>query len=74
MTGPRLLAWISLSVAAMIAWIIATSDGGLVETSNTVIRWTARTSLVAKKASAGTNERARARCGRFKACLPSDEA
>jgi DMSO/TMAO reductase YedYZ heme-binding membrane subunit len=31
----------------MVAWIIATSDGGLVETSNTVIRWTARTSLVA---------------------------
>jgi DMSO/TMAO reductase YedYZ heme-binding membrane subunit len=47
MTGPRLLAWIALSVASMIAWIAITSDGGLVETANTVIRWTARTSLVA---------------------------
>lgn len=46
MRGPRLLLEIALSIAALCAWIVVTSDGTMVETAGTVIRWTARTSLV----------------------------
>ena len=45
-TGPRLLALITLAVAAMLAVILLTSDGGLVDTASTVTRWTARSSLI----------------------------
>ncbi|MBA2543482.1 MAG: ferric reductase-like transmembrane domain-containing protein [Deltaproteobacteria bacterium] len=46
MTGPRLLAWITLAIIGLVVSIILTSSGGVVETSSTIIRWTARTSLV----------------------------
>jgi methionine sulfoxide reductase heme-binding subunit len=46
MRGPRLLFAIVLSIAALVAWIVATSTGDRVETAATVVRWTARTSLV----------------------------
>ena len=56
-------------------------DSGLDEASGVMFtkrrpsaRSPARTSLVAKNASAGTNERDNARWSRFKACPPSDEA
>jgi DMSO/TMAO reductase YedYZ heme-binding membrane subunit len=45
-SGPRLLAWIALSILSLCVWIVLTSDAGVVETSSTIIRWTARTSLV----------------------------
>ncbi|MFN0248666.1 MAG: ferric reductase-like transmembrane domain-containing protein [Kofleriaceae bacterium] len=47
MSGTRLLATIAIAIAAMVALIVITSDGGIVETGGAVIRWTARTSLVA---------------------------
>lgn len=46
MTGPRLLVWITLSITSLVIWIVITSDGELAETSSSIIRWTARTSLV----------------------------
>jgi sulfoxide reductase heme-binding subunit YedZ len=45
-SGPRLLWWITLSIICLVTWIVLTSDGGLVETASSIIRWTARTSLV----------------------------
>ncbi len=45
-SGPRLLAWIVLSIICLVTWIILTGDGELASTSGAVIRWTARTSLV----------------------------
>ncbi len=44
--GPGLLAWITLSIISLCVWIIITGDGTLEATSSTIIRWTARTSLV----------------------------
>jgi methionine sulfoxide reductase heme-binding subunit len=44
--GPGLLAWITLSIICLVVWIIITGDGTLESTSGSIIRWTARTSLV----------------------------
>jgi methionine sulfoxide reductase heme-binding subunit len=46
MRGQRLLLEIAASVAALCAWIVLTSDGDRDATAHTVVRWTARTSLV----------------------------
>jgi len=46
MRGPRLLLQIVLSIVALVVWIVVTGDGALDTTSSSIIRWTARTSLV----------------------------
>jgi methionine sulfoxide reductase heme-binding subunit len=44
--GPRLLLAITLAILAMCAWIVLASEGDREQTALTVVRWTARTSLV----------------------------
>lgn len=46
-SGPRLLVMQVLSILSLITWIVLTGDGQLESTSLEIIRWTARTSLVA---------------------------